>query len=392
MPTRRDTIALSAAALCAPALASRAAKARPAFPPVEPYTAACLQTRVLPTQTRSGEVLADNLAANVEHVAQTIERCADNTGARLLVFSEFVLQLPQGPQTAGQWVNGAITIPGPETDRLAQAASKAGVYVALNAVEYIPAFPGRYFLAGVLLGPTGNIELNYRKLYGLTSKTRPSDILPEWLDRFGAQSLFPVADTPLGRIAVTVGSDLMWPELARSFVFNGAEVLACCFASPNNTPSLVAASSEQPTIGPQPNLQVMARRARAYENMAYMLSANLGPVGADGVAGDMQASEIIDFRGNPLAISKDGSEQAVTALVDIEQLRTARCTPGAANMLLQLQTPLHSDAYENARITGTGAFSTVPVVSGDEHDDVAKADIRRLIDGGMLVPPADYTR
>ncbi len=389
MPTRRETLALMSAAMAA----STNAHAAPKWPgqrvAVAPYTAACLQTRVLPTHGRDGSVLADNLAANVRHMEQTIERCCAETGARLLVFSEFCLQMPQARQTSQQWVQGAIRIPGPETERIAAAASRAGAYVAFNAVEFIPEFPDRYFLAGVLIGPDGNVLLNYRKLYGLTSKTRPSDILPQWLDRFGAESLLPVADTPVGRIGVTIGTDLMWPELARGLAFKGAEVFANCFASPNNPPSLIL---PDPAMGEQPNLQNMARRLRGYENLAYVLSANLGPVGPEGsgLIGNMQPSEIVDFRGNPLAVTTSGAEQWITAEIDIEALRTARCAPDDANMLLQVQSDLHAPDYAAAHITTPGAFANVPITDGSEHTDVQKANIRRLIESAVLVPPAGF--
>ena len=396
MPSRRDTLragmALSAGVASTAAIAHKATRPIAApRPAIEPYRAACVQTRVLPTFTRDGAFLPEALAANVETVAQAIERTVGASGAKLLVFSEFCLQLPLTRLTAQQWHAGAIAADGPEIERIAQAARRAGAFVVFNPVERIADFPGRYFLSGMLLDPDNGPVLTYRKLYDLTNKTRPGDVLDHWIARFGEDSLFPVADTAIGRIAVTIGTDPVWPEMVRDLVFRGAEVIATCLASPNAAPSHVSQRGGDSSDAHDPVIPVMARRVRAYENLAYMLTANLGPTGTAEAPGPgiMQPSEIVDFHGNVMAASRDGSEGASSATLDIEALRRARCTPGPGNVLLQLQSALHAPGYASARFARANGFARVAPVDGSEHADLQRAEVRDLVARGVLVAPAE---
>lgn len=392
MTTRRDVLH-AGVALTTGLAAHRASAApsgapdphaRPAVP-IAPYRAACLQTFVRPTWSASGAPLPEALAANIDTVCNAIVRTGGETGARLLVFSEFCLQLPVSRLTTAQWAAGAIAIDGPEIARIGEAARRSGTWVVVNPIEALADFPGRYFLTGLLISPAGKVELAYRKLYDLTDKTRPSDVLPTWIARFGAASLFPVADTPLGRIALTVGADPLWPEMVRSLVFNGAEVIATCLGSPNVAPSSPGRRApDAPDVG-DPAIAVMARRVRAYENIAYMLTANLGPSGPVPAPGIMQPSEIVDFHGNVQATSTGGGVETITATLDIEALRTARCTPGPANTLLQLQTGLHAPGYAKARFDVPPRADTGPT---PDHVTRQRAEIQDLIARGVLRAPA----
>ncbi len=383
--TRRTALLMTAAAAAAPLTAAAA----PA-PAIAPYKAALVQARVLPTFARDGAFLPEALAANVRRVAGLVDRGAAEVGARLYVFSEFCLQLQQGPLTARDWMAAAIQVPGPQTDLIARAAQRAGAYVAINPVEAIPGFPGRYFLSAVIIGPSGDVVVNYRKLYDLSNKTRPSDILPAWLARFGAESLFPVADTPIGRLGATVALDVAWPEMTRSLMFKGAEVVVNPTASPLVTPSFAALRKPGSPDAHDPLVPTMVRRVRAYENMIYLLSCNLGPVGADETAPltRMQPSEIIDYRGNLLAASADSAEGFITATLDIEAQRAARCTPGPLNPLAQLQASLHAPGYRGATFARTGRFADRPIERGEEHEALQKRDIDDLIRRGVLKAPA----
>lgn len=398
MLTRRNTLLLPFASLLATAPFASAAAPRAARAPLPsatartataPYKVASVQTVAVPTHAMDGQFLPEALAANLKTMCDAIAKGRDEVGAKLYVFSEFCLQRQRGALSAQQWAEGSITIDSKEMEALSRAAQDARAYIAFNPVERIPQFPGRYFLSGVLIGPNGNILKNYRKLYDLTNKTRPTDILPQWLDAFGPESLFPVADTEIGRIAVTIGSDLAWPELARSFVFRGAEILANCYASPLNAPSFVPSRTENSPDIHDPVVPVMSRRMRAYENLAYVVTSNLGPASPDLSQPmlEMQPSEIIDFTGNVLATSVDSKPQLIEASFDIEALRRARCTPGPSNILLQLQAELHGQDYTGARFAAPSPFGAALLDSGDEHDSVQKDAIADLVRRGIFKAP-----
>jgi predicted amidohydrolase len=344
---------------------------------IEPYKAACVQSRVIPTFDKSGKFRPEALKANIDRMIKLLERGSDEVGAKLYSFSEFCLQVGEGSPTVKDWIDASLRIPGKEIDRIAKAAQKAKAYVGFNTTEVIPAFPGRYFLSGVILGPAGDVVLNYRKLYDLTTKTRPSDVWTEWLEKMGPESVFPVADTEIGRLASAVALDVNWPELVRSFVFNGADVILNPTASP------------APQGVQLPDIRSQIRRVRAYENMAYVLLSNLGPVGEDETA-PLQPripSEIIDFTGKPLATASDSGEGFISATIDIDALRKARTTPSAQNWLSELQVPVHKLAYDTAKFFPVDGLAKTPLQSAKDFDPIKARTIEDMLARGIIKAP-----
>ena len=347
---------------------------------VPPYRAACVQSGVVRTFDASGNFLPEALKQNVDATCELIRRGADEHGARLMSFPEFGLQVPSGPITAAQWWPGTIRANGPEIERLGKAAQDAQAYVALNIMEGIGRFPGRYFLSGIILAPSGDVILNYRKLTGLTSKTRPGDLLSAWLDHFGEDSLFPVADTPIGRLACVIAGDMNYPEITRGMVLKGAEVIL--------SPTASAAYPANHNFDVPVNT-TMTRRVRAYENVAYVLLSDLGPVGADPQPPfeRRQPSQIIDFKGNKLAGTQSGGVEYAVATIDIDALRRERTSLGGRNLLTHLQMPLHQNLYGATEFAPINTHLEAPLVSTDEHRASQRETISRLVEEGILVAP-----
>ncbi len=344
---------------------------------IEPYKAACVQSRVIPTFDKAGKFRPEALQANIDRMIKLIERGADEVGAKLYSFSEFCLQAAEGGPGVKDWIAASLRVPGKETDRIAKAAQKAKAFVGFNTTEIISAFPDRYFLSGVILGPTGDVVLNYRKLYDLTTKTRPSDVWTEWLEKMGPESVFPVADTEIGRLASVVALDVNWPEMVRSLVFNGAEVLLNPTASP-------APQGVQP-----PDIRSQIRRVRAYENIAYVMLSNLGPVGADENAPPEPRipSEIIDYTGKPLATASSGAEGFITATLDIDALRKARTTPNSQNWLSELQVPVHKLAYDSAKFFPVDGLAKAPLQTAKDFDPIKARVIEDMLARGIIKAP-----
>ncbi len=347
---------------------------------IEPYTAACVQSGAVPTFDSSANPLPEALDANVDRFATLIKRGADEYGARYMSFPEFGLQIPSTALTPAQWVAGAITADGPEVERIGKAAQDANAFVAFNAIERIGKFPGRYFLAGMIVGPSGDLVLNYRKMTSVTSKSRPGDILSAWIDHFGEDSLFPVADTEIGRLSSVIAADMYTPEVMRGMVLNGAEIVS------NPTAGGMLPEDNNFDI---PTVTTMARRVRAYENMAYVFMSNLGPVGADPQPpfGRRQPSQIIDFKGNVLAATQTGGEEFAVATMDIDALRRARTSLGSLNTLGALQVPLYRRNYEAAEFAPIDTHLDAPLVSTEEHNDIMRQTISELVERGVLVAP-----
>ncbi len=395
--TRRSTLLTTAGLAIAGAVAEPAKKPAVAqdtsafYPPVtpgidprgtkvQPYSAACVQSGVIPTFDGSGNFLPDALKQNVDTMCDLIKRGAQEHGARLMSFPEFGLQIPSAPMTAAQWWPGTIRIDGQEIEQIGKAAQEANAYVAFNPIEGIDKFPGRYFLSGTIVSPNGDVILNYRKLTGLTSKTRPGDLLSAWLDHFGEHSLFPVAETEIGRLACVVAGDMNYPEIARGMALKGAEILL----SPTASATYPADHNFDVPLN-----TTMTRRVRAYENVAYVFLSDLGPVGVDPQPpfSRRQPSQIIDFKGNKLAGTQSGGVEYAVATIDIDALRRQRTSLGGSNLLTHLQMPLHRDMYNRTEFAPVDNHLDAPLVTTDEHSAAQRETVARLVEEGILVPP-----
>ncbi|RME82988.1 MAG: carbon-nitrogen hydrolase family protein [Caldilineae bacterium] len=120
-----------------------------------------------------------NREATVAKACRLIEQAAAQ-GARLLLFPEaYIPAYPRGfsfGMVVGRrkpwgrelwqlyWEN-AVDIPGPSTERLAEAARQAGVYVAIGVIERDSTFSrGTLYCTLLYLGPDGSILGKHRKL------------------------------------------------------------------------------------------------------------------------------------------------------------------------------------------------------------------------------------
>ncbi len=347
---------------------------------VEPYKAACVQSAVIPTFNQDGKFLPEMLERNLQNMIALVKQSTEDHGARLMCFPEFGLQIPSGPLRAEQWMPGTIVADGPELERIGRAAQDANAFVAFNGIERINAFPGRYFLSGMIVGPSGDLVLNYRKLTSLSNKTRPGDVLSEWLGHFGEESLFPVVDTEIGKLACVIAADMYVPEVMRGMVLRGgAEVIM--------NPTASAALPEENNFD-IPIVTTMARRVRAYENLAFILLSNLGPYGNDPQPphSRKQPSQIIDFKGNMLAGSQTGGQEIVTATIDINAQRKARTALGSGNLLAALQTPLYRQTYE-ADFAPVDGLEESPIQETLEHNNLLRQTIGQLVERGTLIAP-----
>ena len=202
-------------------------------------------------------------------------------------------------------------------------------------LEADPAWPGVVFNATCLIGP-GGILTKYRKV----NPWIPFEVhaSPHDLDGY-ADELFPVADTPIGRIGCAICYDWVFPEAIRQLAANGAEVL------------VRVSAYMDPWGATEPmNWWTTVNRCRALENVAYVVAANQGaslahypPYSWPG------GSQVVDFDGRVLAEASPGpGERIVVAPVDIGALRHERAARRGHHMLAHLRT----EAYPVYRTRG----------------------------------------
>ncbi len=251
---------------------------------------------------------------------------------KLVVLPEYALtSFPMG-ESFPAWIESACLAPGgPEHDSLAAVAQRAGVYLAVNAYETDPHFPGLYFQACVIFSDSGETSLRYRRLVSMFAPT-PHDVWQRYLDHYGEEGVFPVADTPLGRLACIASEEILYPEIARALTLRGAEIFLHSTSevgSPDLTPKDIC------------------KRARAIENLAVVVSANSAgildyPIPSQSTDG---MSKIVDWQGKVLVEAGYGESMVANAEIDLAGLRAWRNRPGMGNLLARQRLELFRSTY-----------------------------------------------
>lgn len=265
------------------------------------------------------------ITENVQRALELPARTASNPNIRLVALSEFFMtgQGGHGYRSPITLQRLAIRYPGPEMELLSEFALKHKVYLAGSTFEIDDKLPGYVFNSAFILNDSGDLIHRYRKIqcadvWGSLPDTTPSTIYDEYLDTYGYDFLFPVADTPIGRLGTMVCFDQAHPEIARMLVKNGAEVI-------------IHPSSEGHGSGRRG--WDYARQTRAFENVAYILS----PLpGGEHFTPDSKYEHTNQMRGFTKMVNFDGSIQGeldtpgaatLAGTVDLLALRRARANP-----------------------------------------------------------------
>lgn len=260
-------------------------------------------------------------------------------------------------------------IDGPEYEAMGKAAQDLGLFVAGNAYETDPHFPGLYFQTSFVVAPSGNVVLRYRRLNSMYAPT-PHDVWSKYLDIYGIDGVFPVARTEIGNLAAIASEEILYPEIARAHALRGAEIF-------------VHSSSE---IGsPIKTPKMIAKQARAFENMAYVVSANTA--GIDGFADADGNSMVVDWKGNVLAESNAGETFTAFADIDLAALREKRNRPGMTNVLSRQRTELFASTYavpSHQHANALIADGVVKVPDRDHFNRVQAETIARLAKDGLI--------
>lgn len=306
---------------------------------IQPYLALPLQVKC-----KAVNFLGSVNAARAQMMA-TIKQCDtfikgsmsfaqtfSGTPVRLVVLPEYFLtSFPMG-ESIPAWIEKAcLQIDGPEYDALSAVAQDNKIYLSGNAYEVDPNFPELYFQTSFIIDDTGEVVLRYRRLVSMYSPT-PHDVLDKYLDVHGKGSLFPVVDTEIGRLACVASEEILYPEISRALALNGAEVIC---------------HSSSEVGSPLPTPKNVAKQARAYENMLYVVSANSASIEGNPVpaASTDGHSQVVSFKGQVLAEAGVGESMVGNAELDIEALRRSRAKPAMTNTLARQRLEIFKDVY-----------------------------------------------
>lgn len=287
------------------------------------YAAAACQTDLPNPSNRAG--MASNTTRMLDMVDAAVAGSQPFLPVRLVVFPEFAHAAPVYASAADLLAHLTVPIPNEHTERLASKAREHGVYIQSGSMlEEDARYPGLVFNTTCLIGPEG-ILYRYRKVnpwIPFEVHSSPHDI-PGY-----DEPMFPVAETPIGRIGCAICYDWLFPEAIRQLAANGAEVL------------VRVSAYMDPWGATEPmNWWTLVNRTRAIENMAYVVAANQGaslthypPYSWPG------GSQVVDFDGRLVADASPGpGERIVVAPVDISALRHERETRVGHHMLAHLR-------------------------------------------------------
>lgn len=149
-----------------------------------------------------------------------------------------------------EYIRLAEPLNGPTVNRLSAAARRGRFWLHGGSVVE-RSRDGTLYNTSLLLNPEGQLTASYRKIHLFGYQSQEKEILR------GGDSVS-IVQTELGNWALTTCYDLRFPELYRCLSRRGAEVM------------LVA--SAWPSL--RLNHWVILTRARAIENLAYVLACN----------------------------------------------------------------------------------------------------------------------
>ncbi|AOV17544.1 acyltransferase [Acidihalobacter aeolianus] len=257
-------------------------------------------TKVAAIQMASGS----NREANLLEAARLLREAAQ-AGARLAVLPESfdLMARTDAERAAAAEVDGV----GPVQDFLAAQARKHGLWLVGGTIPLRSDEPGRAYASCLVFDPRGQRAARYDKIHLFDVSLSASG------EEYRESATTVPGDTPvtveteLGCVGLAVCYDLRFPELFHRLRCQGAELFVL--------PSAFTA------VTGQAHWSVLLR-ARAIENLSYMIAAAQGGFHVSGRE-TYGHSQIIDTWGNVLA-SRAGGAGVVVADIDLAQQRRIR--------------------------------------------------------------------
>ncbi|MDX2162828.1 MAG: carbon-nitrogen hydrolase family protein [bacterium] len=181
---------------------------------------------------------------NLVKMSEMISKIASQQKVDLIVFPELITS---GNELGLRFTELAQRVPGATVNLISQRANEYGVYIVFGMVTKEKVESVLYNSA-VMVGPEGELLEVYNKIH-LRGEERMA---------FREGYRMPVIETEVGNVGLMIGYDLAFPEVSRSLVLDGADILCC------------AANWEASQIDEWKTYL----RARAYENAVFVAGAN----------------------------------------------------------------------------------------------------------------------
>jgi predicted amidohydrolase len=323
---------------------------------------------------------------NLEDALSITERAAAGPSTRLLCFPEFFLhgQGGYGHRTPKTFERISISLPGHEADQLGEFCQKNKVYIAGSALESDPKFPGRVFNCAFIISDSGDIIHRYRKIHcadvwGFFPDCTPGSIFKQYVDTYGYDYLFPVADTPLGKLATMVCFDHTVGETPRLLAQFGAEVIVHSTSDPHGADRVP---------------WELTRQTRAFENTCYILAPRNGgeyldPEGVHPSVLERGYSRMIHYDGTVMGEIDTAGRAFMSGSVDLVELRKARRNLTWMNSLIWDDPAVYADKYAETIGMPLNVWAGDPYVNPYRGYKQLREVLDRYNRTGIYVPPKE---
>ncbi|MDX2224028.1 MAG: nitrilase-related carbon-nitrogen hydrolase [Rhodospirillaceae bacterium] len=317
---------------------------------------------------------------NIRNFLAMIERAAQVPGTKLAMFPEFCFT-GAGWRTIDDALSVCLTWPGPELEQLAAFAQTHRIYIAAQQLELDPKFPDRIFNTAFVFDDAGNLISRHRKLQcvdvlGTLPDTTPGSLYDRYVAEFGADSLWQVVDTPLGKLAPFICYEMMFPEIRQIYAQKGAEIYLH-----------MTAEGYDPITDTRYAWNA-ARRQMAMDNCGYLCSVNKGDdPRLDDPWRAIGESMLVDHTGRVQAMLRESRPGVLRGRIELAALRAARAD-WRQNPSIWDDPVAYADAY------GQGHAVANNLWAGDPRDfvyrDLAvyKQVVARFRERGIFTPPS----
>jgi N-carbamoylputrescine amidase len=252
------------------------------------------------TQLACSPDVAENEAKHIEKIREAAQNGAQIIGLQELFNAQY---FPQYVKVENYGY--AQPIPSATTERMQALAKELNVVLIVPIYE--EAMPGIYFNTAVVIDADGSYLGKYRKNH------IPDG--PQYLEKFyftPGDLGYPVFDTKYGRIAVGICWDEWFPEVARLFALQGANILFY--------PSAIGSEPDRPEYSSHEAWQTVIR-AHGITNGVFIAASNR--VGVEDEMTFYGHSFISDPFGDFLATAAK-EETIIYADCDFKKIREAR--------------------------------------------------------------------
>ena len=256
--------------------------------------------KIAAVQMSSGQ----NKEKNLQQAEKLITKAAKG-GAKLIVLPEVFNFRGKLSDAAG----AAETIPGHSTNFINGLAKKFKVWILIGSLmekDTVRAYHGKPFNTSILINPQGKIIAKYRKIHLFDIRLKGKEILESKRNQAGKNPKLVKAGN--AKLGLSVCYDLRFPELYRLYSKAGAEILC------------IPSSFTKPTGEAHWHTLI---KARAIENLAYVIAPNQAGVGSGGIK-TYGHSLIVDPWGKVLAEGPASGEAVIFADIDLEYLKKIR--------------------------------------------------------------------